>query len=364
MLLTDLGLSAGFLALGGRVWSDPKRLADLVLTAKRIRVKSALYALPLTLPAAAWFLHKSGAGIATSVLLVAVISVGFAAGSTAVILGAVLRLHGRYEALQLAEVLSAGARLAMSLPAAFGAGLALVASSAVAASQWVFYSRVRTTTGSLLSPDARLSTPYRTELTTSIRALAPAAIFHAVQGQLSVLIIATFGGSLQIADVGALSRFGIVLSVASLVIVQVLSPSAARAATAPHLRLILRRSLLGYALFAACGMLAAARFPHVALAVLGPDYSHLAPELVLMVASLTLGGLSTLLWAVVSARGWFEYAWVTVPLTLVTQSIACGLLPLGSVAGVLLFGMISNLPAIGWTCWIAVIGFRRLPPIS
>ena len=120
----------------------------------------------------------------------------------------------------------------------------------------------------------------------------PSALYFSIQGPLTVWLATTFGAVRNIAEVGALGRLGLVVGIFSNLTGVVFLPRLARVSGEGLYR---RRYLQFGGLLAAVALAllaAAAVAPRAFLFLLGPKYSGLERELLLMVAGagLTLLG--------------------------------------------------------------------------
>lgn len=356
LMLTDLGLTVGLINIGGRVWKERSQHALLVADALKLRFVLFLICACFIAPIGGWLLIKAGATIGGAALLMALILLSAGIGASALIYATVARLHSRHRELQAAEMYGSAARLVVSAAGLAAAATALVAGVAVLVSQWVFGARMRRMSLEILGPLPESSHEYRSELVGTLRILGPTAIFYGFQGQIATLLIAMFGTGGQVADLGALSRYNILFSISGVIMAQVVSPAAARAADGHHFRHILRLALLSYAGFSGLIILGVAVFWRLALGLLGEQYLGLRSELILSMISSALGGLNSLIWCFVSARGWINHVWVIIPMTLVLQVVLAKWLSIDTVAGVLVFGAFSSLPA---TIWFGILGFAH-----
>jgi hypothetical protein len=127
-------------------------------------------------------------------------------------------------------------------------------------------------------------------------------------------------------------------------------------------RLFLRRYLqFGALLLAvACGLFAVAlAVPRLLLFVLGPHYSGLHRELLLVVASAgvtLLGGYAV---GVNLSRSWNRWESAAVVVLIAAQACFVAVLPLGTTAGVLWFNLLSALVGLALQLAIAAAGFTR-----
>jgi len=187
----------------------------------------------------------------------------------------------------------------------------------------------------------------------------PAALYFATQGPLVVWLSATFGKTRSIAEVGALSRLGLVVGLFSGLTGIVFLPRLARIADE---RLYRRRFLQFGAALLAVGLAilgTAAISPGTFLLLLGPHYRGLQRELLLLVASSVFTLLDGYLVSVNLARSWTRFQAPALAIQIVFQAFLVIRLPLSSTANVMLFGLLSAAVAFSLQAAMAAIGFKR-----
>ncbi len=111
-------------------------------------------------------------------------------------------------------------------------------------------------------------------------------------------------------------------------------------------------------------LLAAFFFPREFLFVLGPKYSHLDRELLLIIGAGTLNMVAATLWTLNAARGWVSGSWIYIPLTLGTQIALIPLINFSTVNGVLTFNLISALPSLFLNLGLSYRGFRNTESLA
>lgn len=275
-----------------------------------------------------------------------------------------LRLGDRYGASYRAEV--AGAALRLLLTAA------MVVSALLQAWIGVLASALGTALTSLISRyglarrggepvpaiEADLR-PYRRRVLRYLLPTLPSALYFAIQSPLIVWLAATFGDTRNIAEVGALTRLGLVVGMFSTLSGVVFLPRLARIADERVWRA--RYLQFGGALAAiALALLAgAALFPGALLWILGESYSGLHRELVLVVAGAGLTLLDGYAVSVNLARSWTRWQSVLLGVQLACQAGMLALLPLSRTWNVLLFNLLSALLALSLQALVAFVGFRR-----
>ena len=271
----------------------------------------------------------------------------------------VLRLHGRYHRSYRAELLGAVLRLVL-------AG-AMIAASLLQA--WLAV--LGTAAGTLLVArlaDSDLAHPassshrlrdYRLRIFRYVLPTLPSALFFSVQAPLVVWLAATFGEARNVAEVGALSRLGLVVGLFSGLIGAVFLPRLANVTDdVLYHRRCLQYGLL-LALVALALLAAAALLPDLFLLVLGPHYRGLHRELLLIVAGSGLALLGGYVVNVNFARGWTRFQSLTLAVEVAAQIVFLRLLDLSTTTGVLQFTLLSAAVGLSLQLIILELGFRR-----
>jgi FkbM family methyltransferase len=80
-----------------------------------------------------------------------------------------------------------------------------------------------------------------------------------------------------------------------------------------------------------------------------------------MVVSLVLGLFLGVVWGINTARGWLNSTWLIIPLTLLVQVGLVRWLPLSTVEGIIIFGIVSQLPNLFVSVAMMMRGFRHFP---
>ena len=268
-----------------------------------------------------------------------------------------LRLADRYGRSYRADVTGGGIRLAASL-AMVAAGLLKawigVLASALAAAAMAFVARPERTERTV--EDLR---PFRRRVLRYLLPTLPSALYFSVQGPLTVWLAATFGGTRNIAEVGALGRLGLLVGIFSSLIGVVFLPRLARIEDE---RLYRWRTLQFGAFLAAIAaalLVAAAIAPDLFLLLLGRSYAGLHRELLLVVAGAGLSLLDGYAVNVNLARSWTRWQSAAVATLIASQAALVALLPLGTTAGVLSFNVLSSAVALLTQIAILGIGFTR-----
>jgi O-antigen/teichoic acid export membrane protein len=268
------------------------------------------------------------------------LAVWFQIGASIRVLG--LRLAGRYGRSYRAEIAGGGVRLALALalaaPALLSAWLAVATAAAAAAATaavagWGGEARGR--------PDAGLG-PYRRQVVRYLAPTLPSALYFSIQAPLVVWLAASFGSTRNVAEVGALGRLGMVVSLFTGLAGTVFLPRLANLTDEG----LWRRRYCQYGGFLAAialGLVAgAALVPDLFLLLLGDQYAGLHLELLLVMVSAGLTLLDGYAVGVNHSRSWNRWQGPAVVVIFAVQALLVALLDLSSTRGVLLFGVATG----------------------
>ncbi|HEX7182452.1 MAG TPA: hypothetical protein VF756_11460 [Thermoanaerobaculia bacterium] len=268
----------------------------------------------------------------------------------------VLRLADRYGPSYRAEIAGAGLRLLLAL--------GMAASALLRSWLGVFATAAGTAATAFLARSASPAAPadlrpYRRAVLRYLLPTLPSALYFSIQGPLVVWLAATFGGARNIAEVGALSRLGMVVGLFSSLTGVVFLPRLARI-TDDRLYRVRYLQFGGMLLVIALALLGAtALFPQGLLWVLGERYAGLHRELLLIVAGSGLTLLGGYAVGVNLARSWTRWETAAVVVLAGSQAVLAALLPLSTTRGVLLFNLLSAVVGLALQLAVSAAGFSR-----
>ncbi len=352
-VLTDSGLGAGVNAVGGKIWRNPQQLGGLAAAALRLRLRLAWFAVPLCVVCSLLIFDRAGVRLMAGVGLLIPVLFGLWGTSLNQVYAAALRLSGKYEQVQKLEFGSALMRLIGLCASAWifiNAPIALTWSAGVMAIQAVL---LRSRCAGILKLDAAPAPLQQKELQGLVRKQMVSTVFFAFQGQLTIWLIATFGTAERVAEVGALGRLGVLFAIVHGLLSGLVAPTFAKCESLRRLMQLFGLALGAYAVFSGILLLACLEFSKELLWLLGKNYSGLNGELIWVAATSILTGLTGVIYALVSARGWIWHAWLIPIFTLSLQGWLLTLLDLGQVRDVLIFGCAGSLPTLVLVCYMA-----------
>lgn len=177
--------------------------------------------------------------------------------------------------------------------------------------------------------------------------LLPGTVYQALQGQISLFLIAVFGHVVQIAEVAAAGRIGqlfLLLNSSNGILVTPFFAKTPR-------NLFSRRYLYALCAFGAVALLVAASAmvcPGAYLLLLGAKYSNLTPQVRLVVYASAIGYFAGAMWSVAVGRKWIFWWSGSMQMILLTliQLVCVMFLPLNSSQGVLTMNIYTALGAL------------------
>ena len=362
-VLADIGISVGLISIGGRVWQDRHRFGQLVNAALTLRKSLGAIVVIVSTPVLYFLLVRNGATFHyTAVLIVLIVTALFFQLSVNV-LSVVPRLRSDIRRIQTIDFTGAIARLLGLIALMYFFLNAAVALALAAATSLLQYTMLRSYAARVIDFDAPDNAEDRAAMLGFIRKLAANAIFFSLQGQVTVFLISFFARETSsVAEVGALGRLAMIFAVLGNLLTNVFVPAFARCQSARKLRWLyagIAGGVIAFGLLILCG---AALFPAQLLFVLGNKYTHLHRELLLMVGGAILSSVTGTFWALNASRAWVAGSWLYIPLTLATQIALIPFIDFSSVAGVLIFNLVSAIPNLFLNLAMSYFGFRRAQP--
>jgi O-antigen/teichoic acid export membrane protein len=359
VFLSDLGVTGSLVYFAHQATREERsfdRFAAAVFGMRRIAVLAVGLLVGLLFPLVAGAEGFGGLGVwlATAALLATVL-----AQVEAALQLQLLRLRNALAASYRAEIVGAVLRLALALGLVVAVWLeawtALAAGAVATAATALLARRAQTP---LVLGDAPLVAERRAVLRYLLPTL-PGALYFALRGQLTVWLAASFAGTQQLAEVGALGRLGLLLGFFSSFASVVVLPRLAQLRDES----LWQRRVLGFGLAlagVAVSLLGLATLaPGAFLLVLGPNYRGLETELLLVVASAGVGLLDGYLVSINMARSWTRWNGLAVAVLAASQVALVWVCPLATTLGLLWFNLLSGLVALGGQLVITAVGFRR-----
>lgn len=343
-VLSDSGISIGLSAIGGKVWQDRYRFSQLINTALQLRIYLTVVAIAVVTPILLWMLISNGTSVIYAVLIAAATVVGLNAQLTIGVLDIVPRLHSQFNRIQNLELIPAVSRLILLVVAYLtflnAAVAVLTASTSLVLKRLILKHWVADSID-IAAPTHKED---KIEIVEIIKHQAPNAVFYCLQGQITIILISLFGNTRSIAEVGALGRLAVIFSLISTVMNGIVLPRFARCQSKQELRRQYWQIMGSFCLFGLFLLGVVTLFPNKILWILGEKYAHLQNELFLVSIGTIFNSIIAIVWSINATKAWIKHSWINIPATILTQVFLLMLLEVSTVRGVILFGILSNIP--------------------
>ncbi|GAB4016641.1 hypothetical protein GCM10028808_45720 [Spirosoma migulaei] len=346
-LLADGGISTSIMAQGGKVWNDKHKLGTVLATGLDLRKKFALGSLVVCLPILYYLLTKNGANWITTVAIIVSLTPAFFAALSDSILGIPSKLNQEIIPLQKNQ-------LKVSL-------LRLVSGFTLYLFPWTFVAiiangipriygniQLKKIAGNFITENSKIDLSTKKEILKVVRRVLPGAVYYCLSSQITIWLVSIFGNVSSIAQVGALSRISIVLTLFTSVISLTLVPRFSRLPNS--YKILLNRFLLILILLTFLSIILIGivyLFSSQILIVLGKRYITLNEELLLSSIGSIISMIAGVTYSLHSTRGWLYMPLIPILISIGSILIGVSFIDISTLKGILLFNIfISTIQAI------------------
>lgn len=358
-ILADSGITQSLIARGGRVASDRVLFSRVVRTALGLRRRLQLVTIAAGIPILFAIMRSHEIGWIPAIVAAGAVAVAMHGTVIQTVYSTVMFLQLRPVEAQRAAVTSGAVRLALVLAALALAPRSLVFLWIGAGALLLQGMLTQRAAVPHLEESDDLSPDDRRAMLVAFKNQLLNGIYFALQPQITVWILTIFGTVETVAQVGALGRLAIALSLVSSAFSSLAVPRFARHADLAHVRrwyllLVGAMSAIGLSLIAG-----ALLFPGPILAVLGPQYRGLERELAWMVGATAVSLVASAAYLLNSARGWVRGVWIGVPATLLVQIALVMNVDLSSIRGAILMQASAFAAPLAINLAIGLVNMRR-----
>jgi O-antigen/teichoic acid export membrane protein len=301
-LLVDLGFSSTIVALVGHRVDDPLVLGEYIRAGRSLRIRVLLVVMPISALLYVFLTNHLHWKLSTqffllSSILVSIYFSGMQAYYTAALIvqRRLVRHYGIQSTIALWRV--AGFYILFKLGVLTAASAAWISALGIVTAGLLYRYSAR----SFLQEPKEPSPRAMKQMLNYVIPNLPGVIFFALQGQISVFLIAAFGHTKGIAQVTALSRIGQIFTFITALNGAVLEPWFAKSPKAAVLsRYIVAAGIT--VIFSSFFVTLTILFPGALLWVLGKHYSDLRIEIRWTILTGCVSYLATLTWTVISGR--------------------------------------------------------------
>lgn len=346
-VLGDGGISAGVLSQGGKEWQNKKKLGAIVATGLQMRKKFAVYSLLLTLPILAFLLLKNGASWLTVFLIVITLIPAFYAELSDSLLDIVPKLHQDIPALQKNQVVVGFGRLLLTVSLVFIFPFTFMALIANGLPRIYGNHKLKKIAAPFITPQ----TPdihVKREIYRTVKRILPGAIYFCLSGQITIWILSIFGNTSSLAQLGALAKFGVALSIIGTMVSILIVPRFARQKEKKPLLFRYYLQIVTAVFILLFGTtLTTSIFPDKVLWILGKNYINLETELLYVIIGSGIGILCGVMVSLNMSRNWIINPILSIFISALSIIAGVFLFEVSELKGVLLFNIFLATVQVG-----------------
>lgn len=353
-VLADSGISSGVMAQGGKVWQDKEKLGAVLATGIDLRKKFGIASLLVSLPVLFYLLVHNGASLLTSLLIVLALIPAFYAALSDSLLEIVPKLHQTILPLQKNQISVGLGRLLLTGLTIFVFPWAFIAILAAGLPRMWGNVQLGKIGHDYADKNQKPDPEIRKDILSLVKKIMPTSIYYCLSGQITIWLISVFGNTNSVAQLGALGRLSVMLTIITAIIGTLIIPRFAKLASDKFLLLKRFLQIIGV-LIILLGfvMLVVYLFPTPILWLLGDAYKGLPYELFLSVVGSCIGLITGIVFSLYNCRGWAFNPVVGIPLGILGIILGALIFDLSSLVGILYFNLFlavySLLVNVGFT---------------
>ncbi len=346
-ILADGGISTGVMAQGGKVWQDKEKLGAVIATGLYLRRKFAIVSLIVSTPILIYILLHNGASWLMAVMIALSLIPAFYAALSDSLLEIVPRLHQSIVPLQKNQLVVSLSRLLLSAISLFIFPWTFVAILASGIPRIYGNIKLKKISKGFVDTEQKPDSVIRGDILKVVKRSLPTLIFFSFSGQITIWIISVFGKVTSIAQLGALGRIAILLTVFSVLIGTLVVPRFSRLENNISILLLRYTQVLFVCTFVmilfAGGIY---MFSDTILWILGAQYNSLNFELFLIMISACLNLISGVAFSLYSSKGWVLSPFYSISKAILVIIIAIFAFDLSTLEGVLYLDILFAITAV------------------
>jgi O-antigen/teichoic acid export membrane protein len=360
-VLMDLGFATTIVPLVGDRRDDRSLVGKYVRAARHLRSRTYVILAPIAAVSFLTLTRKQHWGLPVQLLLLASVLLSLYSSGKVSYFSAPLFVFGRLREYYVPQLISGTGRLVTYAALAALGGLnawtaALLSALNITLNGALIHRASRKYFDWPVKDDPHVDK----ELVDYILPATPAIVFSAFQSQISLFLISFFGGTVNIAEVSALSRIGQIFAVLSTFNVVVIEPYISRQPRQVLLRKFVLLALLASALCVPI-VVVAFTWPTVFIWIIGQKYDGVRDIMGWFILSCCMNLVSTLLWVMNRARKWVFWSGsiLEVSLVIATQVAFLMLVGIRTTREAVMLGLASSVCYVVAHGYVSVVGFVR-----
>ncbi|WP_216350997.1 MATE family efflux transporter [Mucilaginibacter polytrichastri] len=338
-VLADGGIGAGVMAQGGKVWKDGDKLGEVLVTGLSLRKKFAIGSLLVAVPILFYLLMHNGASTLKATIIVITLIPAFVAALSDSLLEIAPKLHQDINSLQKNQIIVNILRFLM-LGSLLISPFAAIAILAAGIPRMWGNLKLKKISAGYANWHAEPNPNIQRQILRGVKRILPGSIYYCVSGQVTIWIISVFGNSTTVAQVGALGRLSMMLSVVSIVFTTLIIPSFSKL---PDDKTTLLKNYvkIQFVLIGIGALIVgvAYLFPTQILWLLGKSYGNLGSALVKSILGSCIVLASGIMFGLYTARGWAINPVISVPINVSCIILGILVLKVSTIEGALLYNI-------------------------
>jgi O-antigen/teichoic acid export membrane protein len=341
VVLTDSGISNGVMAICGKVWQDPKKMGVVLATGLDLRKKFALVTLFISTPIIVYLLLQNNASWLTSILIVLSLIPAFYAALSDSLLEIAPKLHQDITSLQKNQLMVGLGRLVLTVLTIFIFPWTFVIILAAGLPRVHGNLQLKKINLKFIENNQVPDSLVRKKILSVVYKILPNIIFFAFSGQIVIWILSVFGNTNDLASIGALGRFSVLIGLFTSVLSILFIPRFARLkdnkTTVLKVFFIFQILLFSFSGFF---MFFVYLLPTQMLWILGSSYSSLSSEFFLIMLSNCIGLITSMTGQLIGSRGHFLNPILVIIMNLSTVMVAFFIWDLSTLQGILYYSIL------------------------
>ncbi|MFT3919789.1 polysaccharide biosynthesis protein [Cloacibacterium sp.] len=343
-VLANGGLSTGVMALGGKNWDNREKLSKIISTGMILRKKFGILSLLISLPILIYLLREHQVSWFISLLISASIIPAFYASLSDSLLETIPKLKQDIIPLQKNQLQVAIFRAFLNAILLFIFPITSIALIANGLPRIYGNIKLKKLISKHVDIIKKISPEVEKELTIIVKRVIPGAFYFAFSSQITVWIISLYGKTSSIAEIGALSRFGMLFTFITSLTSLLIIPRFARLNN--NKQILLKKTIQVLFLYLILGLFIiflTIIFSDQLLWILGNNYKNLNNELLLSIIASIINLFIGLFASFTYSKGWIVNPILEISISILSIFLGIFLFEINTLKGVLLFTIFINI---------------------
>ncbi|PZX52088.1 MATE family efflux transporter [Algoriphagus chordae] len=365
IVLSDGGLSTGVTSLMGKVWKDKTKSGIVLASGFKLKNIFSIVSIVIVSPILYYLLVTNGATWFFSVFIIAAMIPAFLSSMSMQLYQIPLLINQEVIPLQKNHLSVNLARVALLACSIFIFPFAFVAVLSNGIPQVWGNFKLKYLSSFFVNSNQKADKEVSVELIKFVKRILPGSIYYCISGQLTIWIISFLGSTDSIAQIGAISRVAMALTIISTVFHTLITPRFIRLKY--DKTLIFNRYLqivVGMVMIASLCVAFFWLFSDYVLWILGPNYSNLNFELVLFIIGASIDLVVGVLFILNSNRGWLVNPVLNIFIGVMSIVVGVVLFDVSSLVGVLYFKLFVSLIVLVYYFSFGLFKISKIPKLS